>query len=168
MGYENAPATKMLATHCAACNRPLVDAVSVEIGMGPDCREKHGYSDGPIEAREQANAAIHAIACDKSPGNALPAIATLEILGFTRLAKLIQTRLSAVVVEEIPGTFTLAVDTSYDPAVVQAMRSIPGRRWDAQRKVNTFPVSSRGQLWSIIKRFYSGKMVLGPKGCVVA
>ena len=43
MSYENAPATRMLATHCAACGRPLVDATSVETGMGPVCRERYGY-----------------------------------------------------------------------------------------------------------------------------
>lgn len=43
--YENAPSTKMLATHCCACGRALRDAVSVEAGMGPDCRERHGYGE---------------------------------------------------------------------------------------------------------------------------
>lgn len=42
-GYEQAPATQMLATQCAACARPLLDAESVEAGMGPDCRRKHGF-----------------------------------------------------------------------------------------------------------------------------
>lgn len=41
--YENAPATQMVATKCACCAKPLVDAVSVETGVGPDCRKKHGY-----------------------------------------------------------------------------------------------------------------------------
>ena len=40
--YENAPATKLLATHCGCCGRALVDAVSVERGVGPDCAEKYG------------------------------------------------------------------------------------------------------------------------------
>lgn len=44
MSYETAPATKMLATFCACCARPLVDAVSVETGVGPDCRKTHGYA----------------------------------------------------------------------------------------------------------------------------
>jgi len=48
MSYENAPATVLLATHCACCGRPLVDAVSVEAGMGPHCRAKHGYLDQPV------------------------------------------------------------------------------------------------------------------------
>lgn len=41
--YENAPATRILATHCACCGRALLDAVSVEAGIGPDCRAKYGY-----------------------------------------------------------------------------------------------------------------------------
>lgn len=45
MGYEDAKATKMLATHCAACGRPLVDASSVEYGVGPVCRKKYQYED---------------------------------------------------------------------------------------------------------------------------
>lgn len=43
MSYENAPATILLATHCACCGRPLVDAASVETGIGPDCRKRHGF-----------------------------------------------------------------------------------------------------------------------------
>ena len=44
MSYENAPATKMLATYCACCARPLLDAESVEVGMGPVCRKTHGFA----------------------------------------------------------------------------------------------------------------------------
>ena len=49
MSYENAPATKMLAAYCACCARPLVDAESVETGMGPVCRKSHGYARGQAE-----------------------------------------------------------------------------------------------------------------------
>lgn len=44
MSYETAPATIMLATQCACCRRPLVDAVSIETGMGPVCRKRHGFN----------------------------------------------------------------------------------------------------------------------------
>lgn len=47
--YVNAPATKMLATNCACCGRPLVDAHSVETGVGPDCRKMHGYDEPQVE-----------------------------------------------------------------------------------------------------------------------
>lgn len=44
-GYENSPACRMLATHCACCGRPLVDADSVEFGIGPVCRERYGFNE---------------------------------------------------------------------------------------------------------------------------
>jgi hypothetical protein len=40
--YENAPATAMVATACAVCSRPLVDAESVNSGVGPTCRKACG------------------------------------------------------------------------------------------------------------------------------
>jgi hypothetical protein len=43
--YADAPSTILLATHCCMCSRPLVDAESVERGMGPTCAEKHGVGD---------------------------------------------------------------------------------------------------------------------------
>ncbi len=45
MSYETAPACELLATSCACCGRPLLDATSVETGVGPDCRKKYGYND---------------------------------------------------------------------------------------------------------------------------
>lgn len=43
--YADAPAALLLATHCCMCNRPLVDAESIERGMGPTCAENHGVGD---------------------------------------------------------------------------------------------------------------------------
>jgi len=69
MSYETAPATILLATRCCVCNRPLVDAVSVELGIGPDCREKYGYNvDVEPEAREAANKLVHRVACGALSG----------------------------------------------------------------------------------------------------
>ena len=48
--YLDDPATALLATDCAQCNRPLRDAVSVEAGIGPDCRKRHGYGQAQGEA----------------------------------------------------------------------------------------------------------------------
>jgi len=45
--YENAPATRLLATRCACCGRKLVDALSVQTGIGPECRTRHGYDNAP-------------------------------------------------------------------------------------------------------------------------
>jgi hypothetical protein len=52
--YEAAPATHLLATHCAVCNRALRDATSVERGVGPDCAEKYGYADASQACDESA------------------------------------------------------------------------------------------------------------------
>lgn len=43
--YETAPATRKLATHCVCCGRPLVDARSVSLGIGPK-----GLFRVPVEA----------------------------------------------------------------------------------------------------------------------
>jgi len=43
MSYENAETTLFLATHCAVCGRPLVDADSVHHAVGPDCRKRYGH-----------------------------------------------------------------------------------------------------------------------------
>lgn len=42
MGYEQSPAVDLVATNCALCGRPLLDADSVECGMGPTCRARYG------------------------------------------------------------------------------------------------------------------------------
>ena len=49
MNYESAPATKLVATLCACCGKNLLDAESVEAGMGPVCRKKHGYVTAQME-----------------------------------------------------------------------------------------------------------------------
>jgi len=48
--YANSPACRMLATHCCACGRPLVDADSVELGIGPICRRRHGFNEPDADA----------------------------------------------------------------------------------------------------------------------
>jgi len=41
--YINATATKFIATHCAVCGKALVDADSVQMAIGPECRKRHGH-----------------------------------------------------------------------------------------------------------------------------
>lgn len=59
--YETAPSTILLATHCALCARPLGDAYSVEVGMGPVCREKEEVVAAPVSPDWSAAAA--AVSC---------------------------------------------------------------------------------------------------------
>lgn len=51
MCYTDSAAFKFNPTHCSACNRPLVDATSVQFGIGPICRKKYHYEDAyPIDS----------------------------------------------------------------------------------------------------------------------
>ncbi len=166
-GYENAPATRMLATHCAACGRPLVDANSVEAGMGPDCREKYGCSDAVDEARRgMANALIHGIALARKEGTAhigaAQAAERLRDMGLPRLADVVLKALVKVRIQEVGGR--LALKTPFSPEAVARLRSIPGRRWDAEGKVNTFPMNARQALWQALQDLFPGQVGLGPRG----
>jgi len=40
-GWEHAVSTRLLASHCVFCHRPLRDPESVERGIGPECAGKH-------------------------------------------------------------------------------------------------------------------------------
>lgn len=163
MSYENAPATEMLATHCAACRRPLLDSVSVEIGMGPDCREKYGYHDTvPPEARSEANEIVHAVATSRDRETAATAADRLKELGFARLAAILVERNVQVVVSEEDGRVFLRAP--YSEQATAVLRKVPGRQWDKERKVNTFPTSSKNALWKVLKVAYPGMLGYGPKG----
>lgn len=161
--YENAPATHMLAVYCAACGRPLLDAKSVETGMGPDCRRKHGYNDDVSDnARVEANGLVHKIALDQNGVEVLDATTRLREIGFVKLADRIIKRLRPIEIEETQGR--LIVKTPYDYDAVTAMRAISGRRWDGELKVNTFPVTSRDPVWELLQNFFPGALGVGPKG----
>lgn len=116
MSYETAPSTVLLASCCAICGRALRDAVSVEAGIGPDCREKYGYgeaqgsadwlkavdslgaasgmfgSEGPltpgwgVDAQKACNVLVHRAACADRSARG-PFVVAIGLLGYTRLAK---------------------------------------------------------------------------------
>lgn len=162
-GYETAPATLMLATHCAACGRPLVDAASVEAGMGPDCRKKYWVKvDVSEAARLAANAIVYTIALKQAGDDVIAGIAQLIALGFVVLAERIAKRVNAIQISEVAGR--LAVKTPYSEEAVAAQRHIPGRVWDKERKVNTFPLASKPWVWDFLLKMYPGQVALGPKG----
>lgn len=169
MSYENAPATIMLATHCAICARPLVDSVSVEIGMGPDCRRKHGYDITGIdnEARVSANKIINAIACgdDGRFGTDLAALVrTLRALGFVALADVLVKRKAAVRLVDDVLTSTVEVHSKYNESFVNELRAINGRRWNKEGKFWTVPTSEKPALWAAMKRTYPNQLGFGCKG----
>lgn len=161
-GYENAPSTQLLATQCAACGRPLVDAVSVETGMGPECRRKYGYGDANAEGRAEANALVYAVAVNQTGLLVAQAAERLKALGFDKLASKIVDRAVDITITEEGGT--LAVEFPYNEGAIRDCRRIPGRRWDADRKVNTFPVSARAHVWRLLQFYFLGAVGQGPRG----
>ena len=166
-GYENAPATRMVATYCAVCGRPLVDAKSVEMGIGPDCRRKYGFDLAVAEeARAEANKIVYQIAVDQDGSAIVEGCNRLRDLGFTKLAERILHRTAPVQVTA-EGAF-LVVMTGYDPRVVEAFRSMPGRRWDRIRKVNVVPASARASLEAMVARMFPGRVTVWPEGARLA
>lgn len=86
-------------TRCLACTRPLVDAKSAEIGLGPVCRQKYGYEADNIDedARQEANQILQDIrnnVYDKA--SIFGALQRLAALGFEKLAQSIEERFGLI------------------------------------------------------------------------
>ena len=173
MGYEDAPATKMLATHCVACGRALVDATSVSVGMGPECRD--GWNGGIDEAtRVRANKAVFKAALAAQAGAAYEVIrlaGEIRSLGLNALADKVERRFKGSdamkpAIEIIKRGDTLEVKTPFRRSekqeFIRAWRAIPGRRYSDGR--NHVPASERGAVWLLLKRFFPGKWGRGPRG----
>lgn len=177
--YAAAPACALLATRCAICARPLLDALSVECGIGPICREKHGFNapdtdpdhaaaaralEGtgiapvPGDARATCNRIIYRLAlaaggeAGREPAVVSGAINACAALGFTRLASVLREKLAPVT---ITTGEVVTVSAPWEPEWVAASHRLPGRRWDAARKVNVFhPAALAGVL-----RYFAGRVV---------
>jgi len=176
MSYENATATKLLATNCVCCGRPLVDAVSVELGIGPECRK--GYDAGMgDEDRSKANDLVHAAAVLAQKGHVEKVIECaeeLKKLGFNKLGskvgrrfKLVaDKRLKADIVIQDAGDGMLKVKTPFRRGkckdFIQAWRKIPGRRYS--NGWNYIPVPQKPALWQLLVDYFPGKYGDGPKG----
>lgn len=193
MGYENSRAAKMLNVHCIICNRPLLNADSVQRAVGPDCAKKHGVELrlGFVEWEKAAQALAEILPPDHEvwalwgeedrvgeiansltwwvahmdhyPRQRTAGICALDALGYTALARAAAKGRGGVFVQERAGR--LEVASPYSENWIQASRQIQGRLWDGARKVTTFPASQRMQVWQAICRSYvGGTPVVGDKG----
>lgn len=175
-GYENAPATRMLATHCVCCGRALVDAVSVQMGIGPECRD--GFNDGIAEdVRKTANEHVFNAAIAAQRGEVAKVIEYAELirrLGLGVLADKVARRFrdaivraerdSDIVISEMDGGYRVVTPfrRKVKEEFVEAWRAVPGRRW--RDGANWVPVESKRELWAVLRRFFGGKYGRGPKG----
>lgn len=171
MSYETAPATIMLATHCCCCGRPLVDAISVEMGIGPECRK--GRTDGITkEQQEVCNKLTHAAALAAQEGQVEKVrfyAAEIRALGLVELADKVEhrfvnaERLAKITIVQSGDMLSIRTPWKRNGDFVAAWRSIPGRRYGGGGK-NVVPVGSKRELWDLLKKFFPGIYGKGPQG----
>jgi hypothetical protein len=186
-GYLAAPALELVATACCLCGRALLDAASVERGVGPTCAKRAGVGDaahpaewervrallgalglsprGYDDARAEANRITHRIGAAPSAPEVPQLLEVIEALGYHRLAAAIAEHVVPVTITVANDNDTLVVTTSrLDDTLfeqyVLALRAVPGRHWDTERKANIVPVRSKRALWEALKKCL-------PKGAVV-
>jgi len=137
----------LASSNCAACGRPLTDAISIETGVGPDCRANYNYvaiSKLSDADRFTVNGLLHTIAADKLYGDQLrEAIHTIFLCGLADLAKRIERRVHRrlapvqtsieVVYEAVPVVpkplnlpFTLTEGQERAREAVQRLMNVPG------------------------------------------
>lgn len=176
MSYETAPATTMLASNCAICGRPLLDAVSVNAAIGPECRKKHGYtSEVTEENRAAANALIHEVALTTPSADSLPRLQVicraLDAMGMPRLAKVLIER-NATVVIDVDGN-DLLVFTPYNQELVADLHRFPAPgaipHFDRESKAWRIPMvnGAKGALFFLLKRHFPGCLGVGPTGSFI-
>lgn len=123
---------------CAWCGRDLTDPASIAAGIGPVCAKGEG---GQWSSSERDAAKL-----------ALDWDAVTEQMREARRPLVEANKAATPEPEpeaEAAGTLTIAEDgktavlvSGYDPAAVDACRSIPGRKWDAAAKTNVFKVNT--------------------------
>ena len=185
--YTDAPATKLLATFCACCSLPLVDAVSVETGVGPECRRKHGFAKpdtevsyaaactlvaevpeaaeivaGTSTVRELVNRLVYRIARDQRGAAVITWTNAVHELGYAKLAARIAKRLAAVEIDTDGSVYL--VRARFSEEHLAAMRSVPGRWRDRMRRCDRVPLSSRQALFAALTKAHPGQVARGPKG----
>ncbi len=165
MSYADAPAAALVATHCALCGRPLLDAPSVECGMGPTCRARV-LRDAPTEHRAEVNAIVARIAADTSAADVPALVARVAAFGYTALAERLTERLAegrAVTVRAEGDAY--AVTAPYSEAFGAALRELaPARRWDRDAKVWRVPAAAKRGLWLALVRAFPGAPLITDRG----
>jgi hypothetical protein len=175
-GYENAVATRLLATHCVCCGRALVDSVSVQMGIGPECRE--GFNAGiEPDVQKIANEHVYWAAMASQKGEVAKVLEYAELirkLGLDVLADKVARRFRAaivkaerssdIVIEERDGGYRVVTPfrRGAKDEFIDAWRNIPGRRW--RDGANWVPAASKAALWEVLRAFFPGKYGKGPKG----
>ena len=171
MGYESSTQCQLLETYCCACGKELVDSISVQLGIGPDCRK--GFNDGiSEETRRACNILTYDASVAAQEGNVVKVRKISEMirdLGLDSLADKIRDRfvnaerLAKIKIEEVPGGIIIKTPHKRDDSFVSDWRAIPGRRYRGAGK-NFIPTESKRAVWELIKKWFPDIYGVGPQG----
>lgn len=171
--YTNAPACKLLATHCVCCGRPLVDSVSVELGIGPECREGIN-GDLDEEKRKLANQLVFEAALAAQAGHISKVLELADrVEKECWMGDLADKMRRRFVNAERTAKLAIALDNGMlrvrtpfrrkgSAEFIAAWRAIPGRRFKDGE--NLVPVAQKPALWALLKQFFPGESGIGPQG----
>lgn len=170
MSYESSTQCRLLATHCCVCGRPLVDSISVQMGIGPDCR--HHVNDGiSPETQKACNVLTYDAAIAAQEGNITKVRQISEMirdLGLGVLAdKILERfknaeRLAKIKITETSDGLIVKTPFKRTSDFINAWRLIPGRRYRMGR--NLVPTTSKREVWELLKKFFPGEYGVGPQG----
>jgi len=162
----------MLASHCIICGRPLVDAISVSVGMGPECRQHNDAGISP-QVQEACNKLTHdaALAAQNGDIESIYKYADeIERLGLKVLADKVRKRFVnakknvKIRIREVNGKLYVKTPFRRNADFITAWREIEGRRYDYANKENVVPIEAKPQVWTLLQRFWPGFYGEGPKG----
>lgn len=167
---ETTAAYKMIATRCAVCRLSLKDSLSVELGIGPECRKKYQF-DAVVSpaARARANELILKIACGADDiATIMIASDELQELGFQKLHEVLIKRNAKITVSADGDR--LLVKTPYNEDAAYQLRRLGGvaKYNEASRFLGySIPADKRNHAWFVIRQLFVGLMGIGPKGVFV-
>lgn len=194
MSYENAPATILLATHCCICGRPLLDADSVEIGIGPTCRKGIEADTAPDWAATSEQLALWVAEAPQDDQRRVMFEQALEAQGDDHKFSNVLTRYIAAARGKSPvGHLVFAIRLMGRSRLADALASrlyeirlrtddsgylvkSPysdtfklemrriGGRWEKEGKFYRVPATSKAALFTALKASYAGQRAFGPRG----
>ena len=173
--YTEAPATKMLDVRCLACGRSLLDAASIEAGLGPVCRKRVGLGALDEESRSIANHLVYEMASTNPTPQRVAEVANqLQGIGASRLAALVATKALKPAVEVHRADGVLVVKTRWNPRFTSAFKASfdYGAERHMVRENGKFagweiPETIGGRLLCLLKEHFEGEILTSDKGLSV-
>jgi hypothetical protein len=171
MCYENSVQCQLLETYCCVCGKELVDSISVQLGIGPDCRQHVNQGISP-ETQKACNVLTHDAAVAAQEGNIVKVRKAAEMirdLGLDVLAdKILERfknaeRLAKIKITETEGGIIVKTPHKQNGEFVSDWRAIAGRRYRGAGK-NFIPTESKRAVWELIKKWFPDIYGVGPQG----